>query len=179
MEDLEEREFLNSIRKIHEPRVHKVKNSYGIYDGYKYYRKNKPKESEYVLTESQYFAITRKINDLLAEAISRGEDVILPFRLGRIEVRKYDGKITWDGKKVKSNLPIDWDKTLKLWYEDSEAYKNKTLIRMEEKEIHKIYYNKNLANYTNKSFYQFNFNRELKRSLKHNIKEGFIEAFKF
>ena len=161
---MEEQEFLNKVRKVKESRNHKVKNSYGIYDGYKFYRKNKPKDPKYVLTESQYFAITRKVNEFLAEALSKGEDVILPFRLGRIEVRKYESRITWDGKKVKSNLPIDWDRTLKLWYEDEEAYKNKTLIKIEEKEIYKIFYNRNLADYTNKSFYQFNFNRELKKS---------------
>ena len=174
---MEEQEFLNKVRKVKESRNHKVKNSYGIYDGYKFYRKNKPKDPKYVLTESQYFAITRKVNEFLAEALSKGEDVILPFRLGRIEVRKYESRITWDGKKVKSNLPIDWDRTLKLWYEDEEAYKNKTLIKIEEKEIYKIFYNRNLADYTNKSFYQFNLNRELKKKLKYNIKEGNIDAF--
>lgn len=174
---MKEQEFLNKVRKVKESRNHKVKNSYGIYDGYKFYRKNKPKDPKYVLTESQYFAITRKVNEFLVEALSKGEDVILPFRLGRIEVRKYESRITWDGKKVKSNLPIDWDRTLKLWYEDEEAYKNKTLIKIEEKEIYKIFYNRNLADYTNKSFYQFNFNRELKKKLKYNIKEGEIDAF--
>ena len=174
---MEEQEFLNKVRKVKESRNHKVKNSYGIYDGYKFYRKNKPKDPKYVLTESQYFAITRKVNEFLAEALSKGEDVILPFRLGRIEVRKYESRITLDGKKVKSNLPIDWDRTLKLWYEDEEAYKNKTLIKIEEKEIYKIFYNRSLADYTNKSFYQFNFNRELKKKLKYNIKEGEVDAF--
>ena len=174
---MEEKEFLSKVRKLKEPRNHKVKNSYGIYDGYKFYRKNKPKDPKYILTESQYFAITRRINEILAEHLSRGEDIILPCRLGRIEVRKYKAKITWDGKKIKSNLPIDWDKTLKLWYEDNEAYKNKVLIKIEEKEIYKIYYNKFIAEYNNKCFYQFNFNRELKNKLKHNIKEGITDAF--
>ena len=174
---MEEQEFLNKVRKVKESRNHKVKNSYGIYDGYKFYRKNKPKDPKYVLTESQYFAITRKVNEFLAEALSRGEDVILPFRLGRIEVRKYESRITWDGKKVKSNLPIDWDRTLKLWYEDKESYKNKTLIKVEEKEIYKVYYNRNVAEFTNKAFYQFDVNRELKRRLKQNIKEGKLDAF--
>ena len=175
---MEEQEFLNKVRKVKEPRNHKVKNSYGIYDGYKFYRKNKPKDPKYVLTESQYFAITRKVNEFLIEALSKGEDVILPFRLGRIEVRKYESRITWDGKKVKSNLPIDWDRTLKLWYEDEEAYKNKTLVKVEEKEIFKVYYNKHLADYNNQVFYEFNINRELKKRLKQRIKEGRLDAFK-
>ena len=131
--------FINSIKRINESRVHKVKNSYGVYDGFKYYRKNKPKEHKYVLNESQYFSIIRKVNKLLGEELINGEDVTLPYRLGRLEIRKYNAKIVIDGKKIRTNLPIDWDRTLKLWYEDKESYKNKTLIKVEEKEIYKIY----------------------------------------
>ncbi len=169
--------FAHNIRKLNSSRVHKVTNSYGIYDGYKYYRKNKPKDKKYILTESQYFAITRKVNSLLGEALSNGEDITLPCRLGRLEIRKYEARITIEGKKIKTNLPIDWDKTLKLWYEDEESYKNKTLIKMEEKEIFKIHYNRIVADYNNKSFYQFDVNKELKKRLKTNIKEGNIDAF--
>ena len=169
--------FINSIKRINEPRVHKVRNSYGVYDGFKYYRKIRPKEHKYVLTESQYFSIIRKVNELLGESLICGEDINLPYRLGRLEIRKYSAKITVDGKKVRTNLPIDWDRTLKLWYEDEESYKNKTLIKVEEKEIYKIYYNRNVADFTNKSFYQFDINRELKKRLKQNIKEGKLDAF--
>lgn len=49
---------------------------------------------------------------------------------------------------------------------------------MEEKEIFKIYYNRQLANYNNKTFYEFNVNRELKKKLKQAIKENNIDAFK-
>ena len=176
---MEVQDFINKVRKIKEPRVHKIKNSYGVYDGYKYYRKNKPKDSKFVLSESQYFSIIRMMNNLMAEALLKGEDIILPCRMGRIEIRKSNTSITFDGVKIKANLPIDWNKTLKLWYEDEEAYKNKTLVKIEEREVYKIYYNRNLAEYTNKSFYQFNFNRDLKRRLKVSIKDGSIDAFNF
>ena len=97
--------------------------------------------------------------------------------MGRLEIRKYTPKIYFDGNKVKTNLPIDWDKTLKLWYEDEESYKNKTLVKMEEKEVFKIYYNKNIADYTNKTFYEFNINRDIKIRLKKRIKEGNYDAY--
>lgn len=170
-------DFVATTRKLKEPRNHKVKNSYGVYDGYKYYRKNKPKDSKYILTESQYFSIIRKINKLLGDNLVKGNDVTLPCRLGRLELRKNNVNITIKDNKVKANLPIDWDKTLKLWYEDEESYKNKTLIKMEEKEIFKIHYNKSIANYNNKSFYQFNVNRELKKRLKESIKNDNIDAY--
>ena len=170
-------EFKRRIRKVNHPREYKINHSLGVYDGYKYYRKNKPKDKMYVLTESQYFAIIRRINLLLAEEITNGNDVRLPCHMGTIELRKYDRnvRIGEDGK-VHTNLPIDWNKTLELWYEDEEAYKDKTLIRLEEKEIFKLYYNKNSANYENKSFYEFIFNKDLRVRLKQKIKEGVIDA---
>lgn len=57
--------------------------------------------------------------------------------MGRLELRKYDAKIYLKDNKVVTNLPIDWDKTLRLWYEDKESYDNRTLVRMEEKEVFK------------------------------------------
>ena len=78
---------------------------------------------------------------------------------------------------VKTNLPIDWDSTLKLWYEDEESYKNKTLLRLDEHEIYKVLYNQENANFNNRSFYEFVFNKDLKLRLKHNIKQGIIDAF--
>lgn len=164
-------EFASSIRKIKEHRKHKIKGSYGIYDGFKYYRKIKPKGHEYVLTESQYFYITRRINGILGDMFLKGEDIVFPCRLGRLEIRKREAKIVIENEKVKTNLPIDWDRTIKLWYEDEESFKNKTLVKAEEKTVYRIYYNRYAAEYTNKTFYQFRVNRDLKRRLKESIKE--------
>lgn len=169
--------FINKTKKVTQPREHKVKNSYGVYDGFKFYRKNKPKDPKYILTESQYFSIIRKINNYLADRISQGLDVLLPCRMGLIEVRKYKAHISIKNNKVVSNLPIDWDKTLKLWYEDKESLNNKTLVKANVKEIFKIKYNKIKANYNNKAFYQFRVNREIKKRIKENIKNNNIDAF--
>ena len=97
--------------------------------------------------------------------------------MGRLEIRKTAGEIRLDAKgNLVTNLPIDWDRTLKLWYEDEESFNAKTLIKVEEKEIFKVYYNRGKANYINKSFYEFSVNRELKKRLKQNIKDRKIEA---
>ena len=98
--------------------------------------------------------------------------------MGTIEVRKYDASISIKDGKVRSNLPVDWDRTLKLWSEDEEAYKERTLIKVEEKEIFKVYYNRIKANYENKSFYEFLVNRDFKRRLKQKIKNYNFDAFK-
>lgn len=171
-------EFKSKVQHLSSSRKHKVTNSIGVYSSYKWIRKNNWLNIGRCLTEHEFYSIIRKVNDYLADSFLHGNDIKLPHRMGRIELRKYDARISFDGKKVKTNLPIDWDKTLKLWYEDEEAYKEKTLVKLEEKEIFKVYYNKQLADYNNQVFYEFNVNRELKKRLKQRIKEGKLDAFK-
>ena len=171
-------EFKSEVQHLSSPRKHKVTNSTGVYSAYKWIRKNRWLNIGRCLTEHEFYSIIRKVNDYLAESFLQGNDIKLPHRMGRIELRKYDVRVSLDGEKVKTNLPIDWDRTLKLWYEDEEAYKEKTLVKVEEKEIFKVYYNKQLADYNNQVFYEFNVNRELKKRLKQRIKEGKLDAFK-
>ena len=171
-------EFRRQVLKVDKPRVHKVNNSYGVYDAYKYIRKNKWFDIGQSVTEHQFYSIIRRMNNLLADALIHGHDIKLPCRMGTIEVRKYDARISIKDGKIKANLPIDWDRTLKLWSEDEEAYQKRTLIKMEEKEIFSVLYNKTGANYKNKSFYEFAVNRDLKRRLKQRIKSGNFDAFK-
>lgn len=178
VEDMTYEDFKSEVQHLNYSRKHKVTNSVGVYSAYKWIRKNKWLNIGRPLTEHEFYSIIRKVNDYLADSLVRGNDIKLPHRMGRLELRKYDARISFDGEKVKTNLPIDWDRTLKLWYEDEEAYKNRTLVKMEEKEIFKVYYNKHLADYNNQVFYEFNVNRELKRRLKQRIKEGKIDAFK-
>ena len=171
-------EFKFEVQHLSSPRKHKVTNSIGVYSAYKWIRKNKWLNIGRPITEHEFYSIIRKVNDYLADSFLHGNDIKLPHRMGRIELRKYDVRVSLDGEKVKTNLPIDWDRTLKLWYEDEEAYKEKTLVKVEEKEIFKVYYNKQLADYNNQVFYEFNVNRELKKRLKQRIKEGKLDAFK-
>ena len=114
-------EYRRKVLKVDGPRKHKVKNSNGVYDSYKWIRKNKWLDIGRPLTEHEFYSIIRQINNLLAEVLLSGGDITLPHRLGTIELRKYDNKITVRDDKVIENLPIDWDRTLKLWSEDEEA----------------------------------------------------------
>lgn len=170
-------DFRKKVLKLNESRTHKVRNSNGVYNAYKWVRKNKWLNIGRPVTEHEFYTIVRQVNNLLAENILSGEDIVLPHRLGTIELRKYDTRISICNGKVVTNLPIDWDRTLKLWSEDEEAYKDRTLIKMEEKEVFKVFYNKRTANYENKSFMQFEINRDLKRRLKQRIKNKLVDGF--
>ena len=171
-------DFRKKVLKLDKPRQHKVNNSLGVYDAYKWIRKNKWLDIGRPITEHEFYTIIRQVNNLLAENFLKGRDIVLPHRLGTIELRKYETKMSFNNGKLHTNLPIDWDRTLKLWAEDEEAYKEKMLVKVEEKEIFKVFYNKGKANYNNKSFYEFEVNRDLKKRLKQRIKEGKLDAFK-
>ena len=171
-------EFKKSIQHT-DSRVHKVTNSIGVYDAYKWIRTHKWLNIGRPLTEHKFYSIIRGINNYLADSFLMGQDIKFPHRMGQLELRKYDARFNIVNGKIKTNLPIDWDRTLKLWYEDEEAYKERTLVKMEEKEIFRIYYNKQLADYQNMVFYEFKVNRELKKGIKQRIKNGLLDAFKF
>lgn len=170
-------EFIKDIKKVQEPRKHKVKNSYGVYDAYKWIRKNNWLNIGRPLKENEFYSIIRKINELLAKEISEGNDIILPCRMGRLEVRKTIIEPKFVNNKFASNLPVDWQATLKLWYEDEEAREHRHLIYKEDKEVFRVVYNLKDANYNNKGFYKFYINRSIKLDLKECIKNDNLDAF--
>lgn len=170
------KDFVNNIKKTKEKRVHRATNSYGVKDAFSYYRKIRPKESNYVLTASEYLHIIRSINNILRQELIKGEEVKFPERMGKLELRKRETRTTFKNNKLRTNLPVDWKATLQLWYEDDYSYKNKKLVRSETKEVYKVFYNKYFAKYNNQTFYTFLINREIKKGLKNNINNGDIDA---
>ena len=172
------KDFKSAIQGLQNTRTHKVTNSLGSYDAYKYIRKNKWFNIDRPLTEHEFYQIIRRINNYLAEELINGNDVIFPNRMGKLELRKRNSLPVIDKNgNLKVTYAIDWDSTLKLWYEDEEAFNNKTLVRLPERNIFRIKYNKNTANYNNKSFMEFQVNRNIKVRLKQKIKNNEIDAF--
>ena len=172
------KDFKSAIQGLQNTRTHKVTNSLGSYDAYKYIRKNKWFNIGRPLTEHEFYQIIRRINNYLAEELINGNDIIFPNRMGKLELRKRNALPIIDKNgNLKVTYAIDWDNTLKLWYEDEEAFNNKTLVRLPERNIFRIKYNKNTANYNNKSFIEFQVNRNIKVRLKQKIKNNEIDAF--
>lgn len=171
-------EFKSAIQGLQDTRVHKITNSLGSYDAYKYIRKNKWFDIGRPLTEKEFYKIIRRINELLAEELLKGNDVNFPNRMGRLELRKRNSLPVIDKNgNLKVSYAIDWDSTLKLWYEDKDAYNRKTLIKLPERNIFRVKYTKDSANYNNKSFMDFQINRDIKLRLKQKIKNNEIDAF--
>lgn len=170
------KEFNKIITKKGLPKKAKVTNSWGVYDAYKFIRKQKWYDIGRPLKEHEFYSIIRKVNDLLALEVSQGNEVVFPCRMGKLELRKIRRGVSIVDGKLKNTYPINWDETLRLWFEDEEARKDKTLLRNETQYVFHVKYNKFNANYENQCFYEFTLNRFIKLALKDNIKKGKIDA---
>jgi hypothetical protein len=155
---------------------YKITGSWGIYDAYKHIRKNHWYNIGRPLKEGEFYAIIRGINDLLAENIANGKTVKFPKKMGVLELRKHKAGAFFVDGKLKINYPPDWSETLKLWYEDEEARRNKTILRLENPWVYSVKYLRFPATYENKMFYQFQLNTFIRRALKDNIKQGKIDT---
>jgi hypothetical protein len=157
-------------------REFKIKGSFGVYDVFKKIRRDGWYNIERPVKEKEFYAIIRGVNNLLAENIANGIDVVFPHKMGKLELRKFKCGAFMSDNKLQITYPINWSETLKLWYQDVEARKAKTLLYAEQPYIYRVAYNKSNANYNNLCFYNFAVNRFIKLALKENIKAKKIDA---
>lgn len=173
---MEYNEFLEKVQKKRTPKKAKVRNSWGVYDAYKLIRKNHWYNIGMMVSQHDFYSIIRMVNDMLASEFLKGNDIHFPHGMGVLETRKLPRGVYMQDGKVRNSYPVDWDKTLKLWFEDEEAHRDKILIRYETQFVFKIFYNRFKATYVNQIFYEFAPNRFLKRALKDSINKGKIDT---
>lgn len=165
-----EAEFSAAIRNVKQPRHHKIKDSIGVSTfANAYYKVNKD------IPISTIRTIIKRVNELVSDEVANGHLIKLPLMMGQLELRHVDTYVKFVDGKLKTNRPIDWKATLKLWYSDEQCKEQKILIRQENTKIFQFFYNKGKARYANQIFYQFIPNRTLKQKIKNNIQEGIIK----
>lgn len=166
---ISEEEFIKQIKKVSSSRKHKISNSIGINDFISKYKCDS-------LDSKQIRTIIKRTNELISDAIANGYTIYLPHQMGALDIRNYSTFVKFDeNSNLQTNRPIDWNKTLKLWFSNEEAKRNKTFVRTENKKIFRVFYCKSKAKYNNKSFYEFITCRTLKNKIKNNIKEGTLK----
>lgn len=168
--------FREKLLKVEGRHNFKVKDSYGTKEAWRWIKKNRWLDIGQPITEREFGLIIKAINKTLQDLLLEGKDVVLPNRMGRLEIRKYEAKMELKDNKIVTSLPVDWKRTIDLWEEDEESYKAKTLIRYEGLERFTIYYNKEKAKYTNKGFYKFLPTRVFKKRLREKINNGGFDA---
>lgn len=170
------REFVLSIKGTRKSIPNKVNNTWGAYDAYKWMRKHGWYNIGRPVTEHEFYSILRETNKMLAKEVELGNTITLPHSMGKIEVRKFKVGVFMKKGKLVNTYYIDWGKTLRLWYEDKEAFENKILVRDDDKnEAYGIKYNKHMANYINQFFYHFVPNRFMSKNLQYNVIEGKVK----
>lgn len=174
---MELEKFRKRVLKVEEKKQHfKVTNSNGTKEAWRWIKKNKWLDIGQSISELELGTIVKTINLTLQDQLLNGKDVSLPNRMGRLEIRKYKAKLEYKDGKLVTNLPIDWKRTIELWWEDKDYFTSKTLVRFESLERFSFYYNKGYANFPNKSFYKFIPTRNLRKKLKQRITNGDFDA---
>lgn len=171
------KQYKADVKKVREKRKSKITGSLGVYDAYKWLRKNKWLGLNKPITEHQFYTVIRRINRYLTEEFLKGKDIVFPYGMGKITSLKTKPRISFVDGKLKTNLPIDWDRTLELWCTDKKAREKHSLVYLENKYIVYVKYDKSNATYINKSFIKFKVNRDLHCEVKYRINIGKLDAF--
>lgn len=167
--------FRRRVLKLSEKRNHKIKNSIGIKEALSWCRNNNMFKKR--VSNLEFCKIIRTVNNLMASELLESRDVKFPQQMGQLEVRKFPIYVKFVDGELKTNRKVDWKATLELWRTDDEARESKLIVKHEDTERFKIYYNKVVACYNNKTLMQFKPNRELIIAINKKAKEGLIDAF--
>lgn len=127
MNELEQ--FIANAKNVHGKRVHNATNSYDTKDFYRGYIKGLGKDSKYFVSERKYGEILRVTNDILTGKLLDGYQVVFPYNFGSMQIESFKESFKIVDGKIRTSMMVDWNETLKLWYEDEECRKNKTLVR--------------------------------------------------
>jgi hypothetical protein len=163
-----------------EKRNHSIISDYGSNDYYLFFKKN---NQESKVSRKDYGTIIKEFNTHLRDGLSnKGIDMVMPSRLGRVELRKVKTSVSVDSEgNIVNNLPTNWKATRELWKSNEAAKEKNVKIRFTNEHTDgytfKISYLKSGANYKNKTMYKLKFNRLLKRNLSKSIFQGNIDAF--
>lgn len=171
-------DFRNEVLKTHKKgTTFKVRDSQGNRKAYRYIQKNMFPIQESV-TEEQFGRIISVIHKYIIGITMNGLSFNLPYQMGQLKIGRVNKKISFDDNgKLKTNLKVDWYKTLRLWHDDKEAYECKSLIRSDNEYIYKIFFIKNHFHAKNKEYYTFIPSRTYKSILKQHIKNNDINVF--
>lgn len=171
-------EYRKNILKVSESRKSYITGSLGVKQAYKYYKGHHPKGHKYVLNDSQYSRIIRGINELLIEELYNANMIKFPYSMGALEVREYTPRVKYINGNIINTNYIDWNATLKLWFDDEESRNKKTIVRQRGSNIYRILYIKgSKAKYNNKKFFEFRACRSLRQKIKEQVLNNTINAY--
>lgn len=173
MEQLSFKEYINKTKKVYGKRKSRTSHSFGVNEAAVEYKRVCGKVDTHTFRE-----IIKRINTILGDELASGKAVIFPYRMGRLDVRKFETTVRYDDNGLYTNYPVDWDKTLKYWHDNPEAEAAKKLIRNPVKEVFRVYYRRIGAAYNNKQLVVFRLSRVIKNKMKKKIINNELDAYK-
>ena len=97
-------EFRKKVLKAEEKKHHfKITNSNGIKEAWRWIKKNKWLDIGQPITELELGTIVKTINLTLRDQLLDGKDILLPHRMGRIEIRKFIAKVDKPANRLEKN----------------------------------------------------------------------------
>ena len=120
-------ESIDDIKKVSGHRKPSVTGAYKISNIYHLLKRNGsvPKH----ISLKQFGQIIRTMGKNLMKLVMDGYIVRLPANMGEIGVVQQKPKVRFVDGVVKTGQMIDWGTTVKLWSEDEEARRDKTIVR--------------------------------------------------
>lgn len=154
MESLEE--FRKRVKKCYGPKELEITNCITLRTIYRWNRKNKVTS----LDESAYSRIIKAVNKKLVTKLGTLGSVKFPQHMGGLYIEERDTSPYYN-KSGRLIIPkrIDWNRTLKFWYENPEYHKEKRLLYKESPISYRVKYTTGLAKFKNKQFYHFHLSR--------------------
>lgn len=172
-------EFVLKVKKARTKKTFKISGSTGMLKYYRYFNKHKTgnprKNRDYILSFNEYSEIITRCNNKLCENLLMGKKTTLPLGLGTLYINKVkmEPKLD-DNDNLIYKASIDWNTTLRYWYETPEAYAKRIIIRRDPGYLYKIHYVKGY--YKNRRFFDFSPMRSLKIQLRDAIEKNNLDT---
>ena len=154
--------FIDDIKKVKEPRKHSIKGACKIRD---LYTELKHDKSLPQIDLHTFRCLIRTMGKNLSQLILDGHIIQLPLQMGKICVYQKDYTLKFVNGKVKHNYKVDWGNTIKLWEDDEEARRDKTILYHAEDKMLLVKYYKHFAKFKNKKFFTFRVTSEVRRNV--------------
>ena len=148
-----------------------MKSYYNLRDSYRVYKKISKKPIDTI----KYLKVVNLFMKFLISTLLETGEIVLPERLGRLEIGGKKIKVRVEEGKIKGLAP-DWIKTKELWNSNLEAREKKEIIYHFNEHTNGVRYSvkwsKNRVLVENKTLYDFILTRTNKRNLSKLIKNN-------
>ncbi len=149
-----------------------IKTERTIRTSYPFYRKNIDNKKD----SKTYISIANGYMQFIMEQVTEGHEVVLPAKLGSLEIIGRRGTVKVNPDTGLRSLPPDWVRTKALWKINPEAKAERKIVYHLNEEssglIYKVHWSKRNILVENKRLYSLRIARTPKRAISKAIKSG-------